>query len=425
MAIPVSRISVNLKLDGEKYVDLNEGDIVRDLVYSNEHGTFTIDEGAVRVLIGSTKASNTVPEDCPPSPYLHQYVTVSQICIDCSEKLDADLVRIPVSSISSIGEVHPPYYTDKMITVGPGPEFRPLDEIVNNAEEGTVILLEKGEYNTPLRITKNLSLISHNGAVMKGALTIGDEADINNESELEVIMTGLDLTGGATITVNAAKEFRLVNCKFHDHELTAKTMPIAVKYTGEMKLVIANNSFGENSSYSYNLIDVYAKLVNHSFIAGNKFARGCCSHNQISLYGLADDATIHINGNYAEYSANLVRIGFKGNPKGTVVMNDNIYDFTEEHPYDGMFFVQPYGKQTESFADLMLIANDTVFPAGTQIGYLYAGKNDTPFTDLNKPTCMIDNEIVELPDLSPAVLEALAAAEAANASDPEPADTEG
>lgn len=95
-------VKVNL---GEPDIILYEGDVVRGLVYKAGTETRTID-GTVRVVHATTKAVTTAPDDCPPEPYLHRYITVTSLVIDSSAQYDAELTRINVENIIAIGSVN-------------------------------------------------------------------------------------------------------------------------------------------------------------------------------------------------------------------------------------------------------------------------------------------------------------------------------
>ena len=182
---------------------------------------------------------------------------------------------------------------------------------------------------------------------MRGKITVGS-AD-NADKKLDVKLIGLDLTDNATITVNHATSFNMTNCVVYDLDLTQKTMPISFTAEEPCKIEICDNTFKKNNQYSYNLIDVYPKLMELSKINNNRFEKGCCTHNTISLYGLDKDADIQCNDNFCQESKNMLRIGFKGESNGRIEILRNCYNETDEDPlYAGLVIVQPYGKQTTS-----------------------------------------------------------------------------
>ena len=415
MAKVKARIGVELTFDDNTSVKINEGNIVRGMAYKNaQKETVVMDDGAVRVICASTKAQTAGPTDCPPEPYLHKYITPTMFVMDSSDENHAILTRINISDIVSIDSVIDlsEKVTEDAIVVGPGPEFKGLDQVVADAEDGAVIQLLPGEYSAPLVLNKNVNIIGEKGTILSGPITIenntpatmaeGADAPASETERLSVQIGNVKLTGDALVKVGAGVEsFVMTDCVFGGHNIpddTTKVMPIALTSEEPTLVIIEGNTFEDEPKSSYNLIDIYAQLMDGSSISNNEFSANSCRHNSISLYGLDNDAEVKICENHAELSINMVRIGFKGTPKGTVYMERNSYDATDETPeYQGLFLVQPYGNKTLSFAGVNIHVVDTTYPAGTQLGYIYAGDKDTPWTDDNKPAIYVDGQKVEVP----------------------------
>ena len=383
-------VSAQLTIDNKVYT-VSEGDVVNDLVYSSS-GTEKTISGAVRVLNVSTKSNNTIPSDCPPEPYAHRYISVYAMVIDSSDVYDADLVRINVSNIISIGGVVPKGGT---ITVGPGEQYKPLADVIAAAEPGSTIELTDGKFEAPLTLDKDVNIVGSANTVLSGAINVSGNAD----HPIAVKLSGVKLTADAALKVNNTKEFSMENCTFEGHNLTSKTMPVAVVTDNPIKLVIENCTFGAQNEHSYNLIDVYGKLADGSSISNNKFVDASCTHNQISLYGVEDGAVINVNNNDVAKSANLLRIGFKGTPKCRVNLIGNSYASTDPDPlYEGLFLVQPYAKQTETFAGVTVNVEKTTMPdPDGQLYYLFANPTDTQFTEDNRPMVIVDGIVDENP----------------------------
>lgn len=390
--IATAKLGVSLKLDNGTVVELHEGDIVNNLVYRNNGVENTI-SGAVRVIDSATRSNSSLPDDCPPEPYAHRYINVPSMVIDSSDVYDADLKRVSIASILSIGSV---IENGGAITVGVGGQFKALSEVISSAEAGSTIKLQDGEFTENLDISKSLKIVGSANTVMSGKLNIVGNAAAGADP-VKVELSGIKLSGDAIISASNAQEVIMTNCVFEGHNLTAKTMPIAVSTDNPIKLVIENCTFGDQNPFSYNLIDVYGKLASGSSISNNTFTDASCSHNQISLYGVEDGAVVNINNNKCAKSANLVRIGFKGEPDCTVNMIGNRYDSTDENTdWAGLFLVQPYGTQTTSFAKTTInVEKTTMSNPGGQLCYLYAGTNDTQFTDDNKPTIIVDGVVID------------------------------
>lgn len=401
-----AKVGVELTLDNGKTFSISEGDIVTDLSYKLSDGSVATITGAIRVIKGVTKSNTSFTNTCPPESYLYKYVSVTGFVVDISEKYDADLVSVSTNMITDIGSVSA---DPTNIVVGPGPEYATLDKVIENAEVGSTITLMAGQYEAPLSINKSISIKGTGDVELRGKIEIGSEASTLAEgSEKPVVsIEGVTLTDDATVKVagNIAA-LTIKGVKFVGHNLTAKTMPIAITstVTEPMELTITGCEFGDQNSYSYNLIDVYAPLSVCN-ISDNTFTEECCTHNHVSLYGINDGGVIHLDNNKIAMSRNFVRIGFKGEPTGSVYMTGNTYDKTDESnngEWAGLALVQPYGSQTTSFAGVTIAIDDTVNNTEyDQLIYLYAGGSDTKFTDDNKPVITIDgvDKTAEIPVL--------------------------
>lgn len=406
--IAVAKVGALLKIDDVEHL-ISEGDVVNNLRYMDNGVEKTI-TGKVRVISASTTQQNVDPHTCcPPNPYLKKYINVNGMIIDSSTEKDAILTPIKVTAITGLDSVTAADETDGAIVIGTGAQYKALDEAIKSAEAGAVIKLSAGEYSMPLTLDKDITILGNvPGVVLSGKINIA-AAEAGAEP-IKVEIANVELTGDATIkTGKGVGELNIHDCTFGGHNLTAKAMPIQIgsgsdiSNTGitmePMLLTIDGNVFEAENEFSYNLINVYALLKDGSSISGNKFMDACCTHNQISLYGLDAGATINISDNYAAMSKNLVRIGFAGSPAGTVVMDNNSYDATDEDAkWAGLFLVQPCGTKTDSFAGVDIRLNNTKGPAGYQLGYIYAGDKDTQWTDTNKPTIYINGAKTDIPN---------------------------
>lgn len=416
--IAVAKIGAVLKIGDVEYL-IYEGDIVNNMVYMDNGVEKTI-TGAVRVISASTAAQNVDPHTtCPPDPYVHKYITVNGMIVDSSIDKRAVLTRIKTADIVSLERVTNADEADGSVVVGTGSQYKQLDTVLAEAEEGATVKLAAGDYEMPLEITKSVSIVGNvPGAVLKGKINIAAPTAATPVAlaastdapapagGIKVEIANVKLTGDATIVIGeGVDEFVMTNCTFGGHNLTAKTMPIHIctKDTQvPMLLKIDNNVFEAQNEFAYNLMEIYANLKDGSSISGNEFLDACCTHNQINLYGLDPNANVAIEGNHADYSANMIRIGFIGTPVGTVTMANNSYDKSDSDPaWRGLFLVQPFGTKTTSFAGVKIIANKNTIPAGDQLGYIYAHSKDTPWTADNKPVIFVDGTQIVIPDASP------------------------
>lgn len=392
---PIAKIAVSLKLENGRVVTLREGDIVKGLKFKDGNDLNCID-GAIRVLNGSAKAA-TSKHYCLPESYISNLISINSIVVDMSAEYDAELKTIPIGTIIDIAEIEE---NEGAIRVGVGSQYSALSDIIASAPEGAVIELMGGTYETDITLTKSIKLVSENGAIIKGAINVNGQSNTrttDNAEDVNVVLDGLYLTGASKINLTNVSNFTMQNCVYTDHDFATKTSSIIINSSNNypVKVNIDNNVFGKENSNSYNIIEVYGALKNGSTFNNNRFEKECCVHNQISLYNIEDNAIVEINDNYCAVSRNMVRLGFYGKPNATVEMHGNTYaeSDTAYPEWSGLFLVQPYGKKSESFADLQISVVNTKKPAG-QLCYLYAGANDTQFTDDNKPTITVDGKVI-------------------------------
>lgn len=399
----VAKVGVELTLDNGKVFTISEGDIVNNLSYKLSSGGVATITGAVRVIKGVTTSNSSFTNTCPPEPYLYRTISIVGFVIDISDKFDAELVSVSTNMITDLESVSS---DPSEIVVGPGPEYATLDQVIENAEAGATITLTAGQYEAPLAINKSITIKGNGVAELRGKIEIGSPAAALAAGAVKptIYLDGVTLSDDATVKVAGNIEALIMNgCKFAGHNLSVKTMPIAITadVTEPMNLSITNCEFGDQNSYSYNLIDVYAPLKVCE-ISNNTFSNDSCSHNHVSLYGIDENGVINLTNNKVANSRNFVRIGFKGSPVGTVNMVDNEYDLTEESEYAGLALVQPYDNQTTTFAGVTINIDGTKNNSGEdQLIYMYAGASDTKFTDDNKPVIKIDgvDKTAEIPVL--------------------------
>lgn len=389
---PVAKIAVSLKLQNGRTVTLHEGDIVKGLKFKDGNDLNCID-GAIRVL--NATAKNVAPKHyCLPESYISSLININSIVVDMSEEYDAELKTIPIATILDIVEIEE---NEGAIKVGTGSQYTPLADVIAAAPEGAVIELGSGTYDADINITKSIKLVSENGAIIKGNLNVnGESVSRSAESNVSVVLDGLYFTGASKINLNNVNAFSMKNCVYTEHDFAEKTIPIIINLKDKtpIKVNIDDNTFGKENNNCYNIIEVYGYLKNGSTFNGNHFDKGCCTHNQISLYNIEDDAIVEINDNICDVSKNMVRFGFQGKPKAVVEMSGNTYieSDTDNPEWSGLFMVQPFGNATEDMSGLTVNVVNTKKPVG-QICYLYAGSKDMQFNDDNKPTINVDGRV--------------------------------
>lgn len=218
---------------------------------------------------------------------------------------------------------------------------------------------------------------------------------IIDNPDAEVTLEGLDFSGEAAIEVKAAKRVIIRNSRFYN--IDSGRFLIHTTGTEPVKLTVSNNFFDENAGI-YNLHELNAPLESGSSIEDNYFGETASTHNDIAIYAMKPKSVVGINRN--TFGANDgIRIGTKGAATGTIAFNNNVvekvlpdYDTTE------FVTVQPYNKETETFAGLTVLLNGTVSPDANMVllrGISYA--NDTPMTEERMPKVIVNGVVTEMP----------------------------
>lgn len=288
-----------------------------------------------------------------------------------------------------------------------------IDAIQNAAgsnEIGGVILQGESKVNDPINLDGSLILegyyadtpanygtrcnddILDQEDLFTGLITCGKDTDI--------VLNGLTFSNEALVLTEQPKSLTIKNCKFVNMASEGKSYMIMEKTFNDTptKVIIENCYFGNNAyddtNSIYNLFEGRVKLADGSSISNNYFAKACCTHNIINIYDVEKDASINIENNIFEYSANAIRFGCVGNPSCTINIIGNTYEETDMlYPdYAGLLLIQPYGTQTESYENVDINLTNTKGPEGYdgQLYYIYCGSSDTQLTEQMKPSIFID-----------------------------------
>lgn len=413
MAKATPIIGMTLTMDDGTVVNVFEGDIIRGLTHKVNGELVTIDECAVRVIGATTKAQSAGPQGCPPEPYLAAYIIPTMIVADSSDENKAILDRIDIANIVRVGEVLDPDAAAGAIIIGPGDQYKPLADVIEEAEAGATIKLMPGTYDAPVNVTKDLTIIGDKtGATfLTGKITAGAPkaraAEGGVVESVKVSLADLNLTGDSLITLEpGVSSFEMRGCTFGGHNIvktgSSNVMPIHVKTQAPILMKVVGNKFIDEPVDGYNLFELDCFLKNGSVFDGNTFTLNSCSHNLINIYGIDDGANVRVVNNVA-YKLGLVRVGPKGDPKGTILMENNTYDCDipeDMKKYAVLFLVQPYGAASDTMKNLTIICNKTTKPAAaTYVGYLWMTSTSMQFTKDTVPTVVIDGKEVVFPEV--------------------------
>lgn len=428
--IGIARIGVEIRIGDKEYV-VNEGDCITGLRFMKGKTEYELD-GCVRVICAKTSNYAGGPTSCPPEPYVSDYVKPTSLIIDSSTEHAAALTQIAIADIVSIEKVGP--HDENIITIGPGSQYRPVNDVIAEAEPGAVIELLPGTYEEELTLGNDVTLLCSADTEFTKPITISGDATISGgritgpltinapgvaavaaaegagttpavPSTAKVYLVGVELTNEATLSIGEVDSFIMTECNLHDHVFN-KDKGYLVHFTSETPavVIIEGNTFGPEPDNSYNLIECLALLKTGSSISENFFDAKCCKHNQINIYNADNGAVIDVNKNTCEYSANLVRVGLKGAAVATINMNGNICkdtDLSDDAKWSGLFLIQPYGSKTTSMKGLTIYMMGNDVPAGSQIGYLYSAGSEMKFTAETSPTIHLNDQVITIPDASP------------------------
>ena len=283
-----------------------------------------------------------------------------------------------------------------------------MSDVVTNAEAGTTLRFTAGTVADALTVDKSLTFSGVNRGVSQNHAQTVDEENATqlgatftvDNAEADVVLDGVDFTENGYIVVNNAKSVTIKNARFYGlADTAAKTYPIKISSTNSVKVDIQNCYFGDSPAGTtgqvYNIIEPNAPMKDGSVISNNYFTRGALSHNCISVYQVEEGATIRIENNTFGFSDGTVRIGVQGSPACTFEINNNtVLEIDEGNPtYQGLVLVQPYGKQTATFANMVINMANNTMPCEQQI-YTYYGTNDLVLTRENLPQITVDGENV-------------------------------
>lgn len=395
--LATAKLGVSLKLENGITIELREGDIVNDLKYTLSGVQHTI-SGAVRVIDAFTRSNSTIPDDCPPEPYAYRYISVNSICIDSSSVYDAELKRIPVSTITGVGSVSK---DGGAIEVGIGGNYKSLTEVITNAEPGATLKLQDGEYSEPLELKKSVKIVGSGNTALTGPINV--IAPIGEGIEpVSLELENIKLTGNAAMTVRNVSTLTMSNCVVEglSSEEGKQYQPLNILSNNPMVVKVNNCTFGDSDKNSYNLLNIYGSLQSGSEFCNNTFSADCCTNNIINIYNADEGAVINIKNNHSEVSRNMARITTPGNPTFTVNLIGNSYASTNgqndwpDPEYAGLIFLQAT-KNTTSYSNCTVnIEKTTMSNPGGQLYYLYAhGEGVIELTEDKLPTIIVDGVV--------------------------------
>lgn len=165
---------------------------------------------------------------------------------------------------------------------------------------------------------------------------------------VKLVATGADVNDKTlALKVNGTKPFTLKNSEISG---TARTA-LSIMTSG--KIVFENNVFDAGNKNIYNMVEFSisnARDITDVTFKNNTF-KGKLKNNGVSLYNLAEGATVNFVGNVFEdidVSNNPIRLSNPKNVSATFSFKDTTYSFNSDTPnadgYTAFMLLQDYSK---------------------------------------------------------------------------------
>lgn len=274
-----------------------------------------------------------------------------------------------------------------------------IEENMGNEDVGGVVLPE-GSVTDEIAITGNINIVAE-GTSFENTLTVSSGATVS--------ISGAEITEDSRLVVNDAESVVLKDCTFKANKPYQKKSYLILGSQNEDPVLLQidgcrfeDTLVSDNNDAYYNLFELNSVLADGSYVKNCYFTEAACNHNVINLYNVEDGATITIENNVFEKSANAVRIGFKGDAHCTVNLTNNKYLKTDaDVSCAGLLIIQPYVKATTSMANVNINIDGTINESGVdQIAYIFYNDTDTHLTGELVPNTKINGVKVDLPELT-------------------------
>lgn len=321
---------------------------------------------------------------------------------------------------------------DDGVHIGIGPEFKPLDEVLAEVEEGTAIHLEPGEYTMPLTVNKSLSLIAEvpgsvvlsqpvtgaTVATIRKAAKIAAAAPAASEEDkgLELVFDGIKFTGTAMLDFRKATPKSLIirNCTFenidhgegkNDDFVWISSNTAAGEPYPTMYFEFVNNYVGPDNVGIYNFLDMAVYLANGSKICNNTYKNHAVTHNVIKFYGIEAGGTIDVSNNHND-ECDFVHMHLRGADNVTVNAENNTYKMVYTPGPKSVaagYGIQAQGTNPKTLKGLTVNINNNHCPEDETIIFAYSkpSSGEMEFTDETKPTVYIDGVKYDYPVYTP------------------------
>lgn len=226
MATAVAKLGAVINFGNGASVTVFEGDLVENLVYTSGAATKTV-SGSIRVINATTRANSTIPESCPPEPYVHRYITINSLMIDSSEVYDAEMTRVNVGQIVSIGSIN----GETIAASVNGENYATVQEALDAASSGDVVTI-LNDFEGDINLDKSLTIIGTGSNTIKGSVNFKATGAVSAVLQ-DLILDGADSASGIGInSQNAGSEVSigLLGCTIKNFAKKGIYMTNAVQF---------------------------------------------------------------------------------------------------------------------------------------------------------------------------------------------------
>ena len=364
-----SRIALEIMSCGRIF-EINEGDLVLDLIYYNHeiHDEVCISGRVRSVEAQLDRSSGCRGDDYPLDFHMSDHVHPTRLLIDHSREGFGLFSWIRLDDIISIGDVINHWYRPDATLCGTTRQFMALDRLVSEASPGEHIRLLPGEYSSPLRIRRSMTIegVGAN-ATITGRLTI------QGSGELRVTLRNLVFSRQSGVVIEGGGSVCIEGCVFE--RLDGVESCIRASGPDPLLLEINSNHFRTSPESPEHCLDCSAPAADHSCFFGNVFDYGCCSSDQILLRGAIPDGrpSYHLVGNEYAESENGLRIDLEDNPEFRLIVSDNLcHDGVHGEDADrapGLFVIRTTSPHPDLSGVVIVGERNTLFD-GEDIGYV-------------------------------------------------------
>lgn len=196
--------------DTTKEITIKENQLLNDVVYLDGGETQTV-SGKVNVINFTSKSCTTGKDGCihNDTSVFSQYVNITSLILDCSDKYNCNVITIPIKNIKDIGSVEDIIVNTVIID---GVEYATFIEALEAASNGSTITIKtdiKFKEKTTIAedkvviidLNENKLVIptveNNYGMVVKGDLTIN-----GNGGNITVGMYGIGIHDNGKLTIN-------------------------------------------------------------------------------------------------------------------------------------------------------------------------------------------------------------------------------